>query len=393
MALFRRRNLLDLSKLHWPSSYSKVEIREALPEPIPQQRPATTPTAGVQTLVSIIYVTQSKTFDGPATYVTLGSPLPKIPGASTITGDSAPRITAPATQTTAGAARTSNTSEESTSTGTTLPAASATSSVVPQPGMSSGVKAALVLGLLIGLALLLGFVLWFMKGRKRRQAMRRLADEKHGYHQAGIRSTVFRPVTPSVNNNSSPPSIIVEQPAQQKAATADTAPRLSLRPVTQFSPNLSDEKGNPNASPRNAANDPSNPFGNHAETFENQNARRPAEMAGALPPGAAGPPGFRADDPASPKPLSVRPNGPNDMPPTEMHNGQPAMPAPVFAAPPPRSMQQQQIPPPPPGSNNVHRVQMDFTPSMEDELRIRAGQLVRMLHEYDDGWVCEQTLK
>lgn len=41
-----------------------------------------------------------------------------------------------------------------------------------------------------------------------------------------------------------------------------------------------------------------------------------------------------------------------------------------------------------PGPNNVHRVQLDFTPSMEDELELRAGQLVRLLHEYDDGWVC-----
>jgi hypothetical protein len=35
---------------------------------------------------------------------------------------------------------------------------------------------------------------------------------------------------------------------------------------------------------------------------------------------------------------------------------------------------------------NVHRVQMDFTPSMEDEMELRSGQLVRLLHEYDDGW-------
>lgn len=40
-----------------------------------------------------------------------------------------------------------------------------------------------------------------------------------------------------------------------------------------------------------------------------------------------------------------------------------------------------------PGSSNVHRVQLDFRPSMEDELELRAGQLVRLLHEYDDGWV------
>lgn len=36
---------------------------------------------------------------------------------------------------------------------------------------------------------------------------------------------------------------------------------------------------------------------------------------------------------------------------------------------------------------NVYRVLMDFVPSMEDELELRSGQLVRMLHEYDDGWV------
>jgi hypothetical protein len=39
------------------------------------------------------------------------------------------------------------------------------------------------------------------------------------------------------------------------------------------------------------------------------------------------------------------------------------------------------------GPSNVYRVQMDFNPSMEDELGLRAGTLARMLHEYDDGWV------
>jgi hypothetical protein len=34
----------------------------------------------------------------------------------------------------------------------------------------------------------------------------------------------------------------------------------------------------------------------------------------------------------------------------------------------------------------VHRVQMDFMPSMGDELELHAGQLVKVLHEYDDGW-------
>lgn len=40
-----------------------------------------------------------------------------------------------------------------------------------------------------------------------------------------------------------------------------------------------------------------------------------------------------------------------------------------------------------PPNSAVHRVQLDFKPSMEDELELRAGQLIRLLHEYDDGWV------
>jgi hypothetical protein len=34
----------------------------------------------------------------------------------------------------------------------------------------------------------------------------------------------------------------------------------------------------------------------------------------------------------------------------------------------------------------VHRAIMDFSPTMHDELALKEGQLVRILHEYDDGW-------
>lgn len=37
-------------------------------------------------------------------------------------------------------------------------------------------------------------------------------------------------------------------------------------------------------------------------------------------------------------------------------------------------------------TSNVHRATMDFVPSMHDELALKEGQLVRVLHEYDDGW-------
>jgi len=41
-----------------------------------------------------------------------------------------------------------------------------------------------------------------------------------------------------------------------------------------------------------------------------------------------------------------------------------------------------------PPQSTVHRVTLDFQASLEDEMGLTAGQLVRLLHEYDDGWVC-----
>ncbi|PSR90646.1 hypothetical protein BD289DRAFT_460074 [Coniella lustricola] len=39
-----------------------------------------------------------------------------------------------------------------------------------------------------------------------------------------------------------------------------------------------------------------------------------------------------------------------------------------------------------PNNSTVHRVQLDFKPTLDDEMGLQAGQLVRLLHEYDDGW-------
>lgn len=39
-----------------------------------------------------------------------------------------------------------------------------------------------------------------------------------------------------------------------------------------------------------------------------------------------------------------------------------------------------------PSNSNVHRVQLDFKPSLDDEMEMKSGDLVRLLHEYDDGW-------
>ncbi|KAJ4390698.1 hypothetical protein N0V93_004296 [Gnomoniopsis smithogilvyi] len=39
-----------------------------------------------------------------------------------------------------------------------------------------------------------------------------------------------------------------------------------------------------------------------------------------------------------------------------------------------------------PANTAVHRVQLDFVPTLDDELALKAGDVVRLLHEYDDGW-------
>lgn len=40
-----------------------------------------------------------------------------------------------------------------------------------------------------------------------------------------------------------------------------------------------------------------------------------------------------------------------------------------------------------PSNARMYRVQLDFKPTLEDEMELRAGEMVRLLHEYDDGWV------
>ena len=44
------------------------------------------------------------------------------------------------------------------------------------------------------------------------------------------------------------------------------------------------------------------------------------------------------------------------------------------------------------GELPLYRVHLDFSPSMPDELRVRAGEIVRLLKEFDDGWVSLITL-
>ncbi|KAL1848952.1 hypothetical protein Daus18300_013410 [Diaporthe australafricana] len=39
-----------------------------------------------------------------------------------------------------------------------------------------------------------------------------------------------------------------------------------------------------------------------------------------------------------------------------------------------------------PSDTTVYRVTLDFKPTMDDEMELHIGQVVRLLHEYGDGW-------
>ncbi|KAL9009636.1 MAG: hypothetical protein Q9173_005355 [Seirophora scorigena] len=317
------------------------------------------------------------------------------------------------------------------SSSTSSPAASASSQ---SDGISGGAKAGLAIGILLAIGLLLGLIFFCYRRKKKQQQQKRDA-----YEVADDEKSMAR----DVNNGA----------ALGRAAstrTTSTAPRLSLRPVTQFLPDLAAKGKSGNAlataggrdftsansmnekqaaqtqsthpanpfsdhavhsekimAPRderamipNQANDPTNPFGNHAEASEKPtNVDRSLPTDGPVPAplrirtptpegnshaagtaGAAGvalaAAGVAAHKANAPAPLNITPNraaspAPMSSPTGTEYSMNSATPASMTNGPPP---------------SNVHRVQLDFKPSMDDELALRAGQLVRLLHEYDDGW-------
>lgn len=280
----------------------------------------------------------------------------------------------------------SRTATRSLSTVAPSSTAAAAAAASSSGGMSSGGKAGLTIGIFLIIALVAGAALWFYwKKKKQNNEYQKTDDEKIG----GFGGPVAAMATKSQGTKSVTASV------SEKCSTS--APRLSLGPVTQFGPDLAAAKtnapggmaaagagrnltrDNPNSSPwerraeggSNASNpfkDPVNPFGDQvkARPPPNVTITPPTSDAGpgmtaaaggaaagaALAMGAAAKDGQRKTGPGSPEGSKVAPG--------------------VAGGPP---------------AGNVHRVQLDFKPSMEDELELHAGQLIRVLHEYDDGWV------
>ncbi|KAL8973858.1 MAG: hypothetical protein Q9197_001893 [Variospora fuerteventurae] len=300
-------------------------------------------------------------------------------------------------------------------------------------GMSGGAKAGLAIGILLAMGLLLGLIFFCYRRKKQqqqREAYRVADDEKSMARDVNYGATVGRAAS---------------------TRTTSTAPRLSLRPVTQFLPDLAGKRksgnalanaGGRNLAPADAMNEkkaaqiqsfhPTNPFGDHAEHWEKTMA--PRQERAMVPNQANGPTnpfGNHADalekpagadrslptDAPVPAPLRVRTPTPegnshaaagvagaagaalvaagvaghkaNAPAPLNITPSRPASPGPL-PSPAGTEFSMSSVTPasmangPPP--SNVHRVQLDFKPSMDDEIGLRAGQLVRLLHEYDDGW-------
>lgn len=282
--------------------------------------------------------------------------------------------------------------------------------------MSGGAAAGLVIGILVIIGALFLLFLCLRRKKNMKKLYGKTDDEKAPLgSQAGVGRV------PSTNS----------------VRTTASAPRLSLRPVTQFLPDLGGRGKNSNMSPTadgpthdalnipnenfsekkgpsDQGNEQTNPFGAHAEV--NDGTAPPVQIKQATNPfgnqaedvhssGFAEPPPVQAPaplrvrtptpDPSSangvvaaailggarderyktPNQLNVSPS--RSISPVSSVAGTEFSTTSISPNHPVQSLPQ----------SNVHRVQLDFKPSMDDELGLQAGQLVRLLHEYDDGWV------
>jgi hypothetical protein len=210
-----------------------------------------------------------------------------------------------------------------------LNTASPTSTNAPVVNKSSGGAntAGIVGGSIAGILIFLAIIAFFYRKRQQKRmndAYGSTEDEKFGV------------VTPH------------EKPSTGLAPLG-ASPRLSLRPVTQFMPNL-----NPAAA---------SPVVKTGPATSHEIARKPLPGPLAL---AKSPMPAVSEAQASPT-LSAFSDG--------------------FAAPgTPVAAVAGAIAAAGEKPSPVYRVQMDYIPVQPDELEIRAGALVRMIHEYDDGW-------
>lgn len=321
-------------------------------------------------------------------------------------------------------------------------------------GTSAGAKAGIAIGVLGGV-FVIGLLVFFLVSRRRKQAQaEQLMDDNEKVQPTPLPPVQPRAITPviAVSPLGSPPMSPPMSPAMSPEPIDDmpvrtnpNAPRISLRPVTQFLPNWSLEKqaaaaaaggavgvavtGDVVDRPNTSQSDhPANPFGQQAERVpspihEDASARAPytpsemsvsdsasipeiphaeeavAATAVAASAVAAGAAVAVAGASTLARKQSMRNRNPNNVdltvntlatvPPspagTEFSVSTPA----ADSAPTPQPSQGAAAIAAAggPANSTVHRVQLDFNSTLDDELNLKAGDVIRLLHEYDDGWV------
>ncbi|KAF2664602.1 hypothetical protein BT63DRAFT_93490 [Microthyrium microscopicum] len=389
---------------------------------------------GTRGATNIDPTTQASETSSPSTKASNVGDGP-ITASSATKSSAASSVTSPASLSSAPASPTSALSAASSS-----PSASA---VPAATGMSGGAKAGLAFGLIILFGLIFAAIFFFLKKRKNKQEEHhRIDDEKDFLSMGRNPDALPNHAPPSYDNNArgfgaaaAGASVPLSEkpmpvPPTSGAGSADSrrfsyeeAPQLSLRAVSQFEPSLPGEAGNPvtardapslppnanaailaagavapNKSSGSLANDPNNPFGNHAEKLassppkESALSTGPADASGRLSP-AVQAADFPLPESGPTTPTGTKPSSPI-LSKAEVGAGAAIGAAAIAAATAAAASHKPQGSVATPAgavAGNVHRVQIDFIPSMEDELEVKAGQIVRVLHEYDDGWaLCMQ---
>lgn len=377
--------------------------RDAKPEPVAKT-----------TVVSVVYVTVPPTFTGAiAGFTTLGpaeslttyyvyatvdselqswlttetigvAPTSSASIAGTITAAvsdsviSGPGTTVAQSQTSVLIAQSSlhtTTSSPTPSESTASETASSTTSAIAvadssSSGMSSSVTAVISLIAIAGFIALFAGIFICVRRRNANKQLQAM-QEKGGHANGNI-----------------PPST--------RSLTSVTAPQIKIRPITQFSPGFGNFEGTGDASNQSEKieinhenpfgthaaamsneDNSANPFGNHAATANGITVLEDAAIAGAAVAGAT-------ESAAS----SVSKDLPNPLKPNKSGNIENrGPPSPVVSVSSNTSnMAVNGAGRSPSSTDAVHRVQIDFHPSMEDEIELAAGDLVRLLNAYDDGW-------
>ena len=357
----------------------------------------TTPFASEATSVSLdaaqaSYLSAKSAANQPHTYTTSvakGSPLAQT-GYSTAKGVP-PQFTRSATADAGVVGGTPiHSSHDPTMVGGSPLSASRTSQpddLIAQKGhaMSGGAKAGVAFGVIAAIALCAGLLFFCWRRRKNQlNDGHEQLDEKHVSKNSFFGGTAAAVGAPAGDRSS-----MKSEKSLRSSRTASTAPRLSLRPVTQFLPNIMESRkssGNTLNAPamsekprsaweRRPQNSDQNPFTDAAMLSEKQ--ARPES-----PPSNPFDEGDGAVVAGTKQQVTPTHSAKNSWEGAEMGTPKSAqvgtastvtMTAAGAAG--------------PRGPNNVHRVQLEFKPSMDDELELQSGQLVRMLHAYDDGWV------